>query len=150
MLMGLGKEKIRDLPKEFTGLLPDSCTKPLVFLPGTLVVQGCPYGDNPALAKELAEKSDLVEWPIILLVDNSNETASSTQNFLWTIFTRFEPAADIYAKSTSVNRFHVGLYPPIVIDCRMKPWYTDILEVDPATKDLVDNKFRRIIPAEWR
>ncbi|EKD36878.1 MAG: hypothetical protein ACD_75C01345G0005 [uncultured bacterium] len=150
MLMGLGKEKKRELPKEFSGILPDSCTRPQVFLPGTLVVQGCPYVDHPTLAKDLAERSDLVEWPIIFLVDSSAETASSTQNFLWTIFTRFEPAADIHARSTSVNRFHVGLCPPIVIDCRMKPWYTDILEVDPATKDLVDKKFTRIIPAEWR
>jgi UbiD family decarboxylase len=150
LLMGLGREKKRELPQQFTGTLPDCCTKPSVFLPGTLVLQGCSYDDHPTLAKELAEKSDLVEWPIIFLVDDSDETASSIENFLWTIFTRFEPAADICARSTSVNRFHVGLYPPIVIDCRMKPWYTDILEVDSATKDLVDKKFKRIIPAEWR
>jgi 3-polyprenyl-4-hydroxybenzoate decarboxylase len=150
LLMGLGKEKKRELPKEFIGALPNSCTRPMVFLPGTLVVQGCPYTENPSLAKELTERSDLLEWPVIFLVDYSKEAASSVQNFLWTIFTRFEPAADIYARSTSVNRFHVGLYPPVVIDCRMKPWYTDILEVDPATKALVDKKFNRIIPAEWR
>lgn len=150
LLMGLGKEKKRELPKEFNGTLPDSCTRPMIFLPGTLVVQGCPYTENPSLAKELTERSDLLEWPVIFLVDDSKEAASSVQNFLWTIFTRFEPAADIYARSTSVNRFHVGLYPPVVIDCRMKPWYTDILEVDPATKALVDKKFNRIIPAEWR
>jgi UbiD family decarboxylase len=150
LLMGLGKEKKRELPKEFIGALPNSCTRPMDFLPGTLVVQGCPYTENPSLAKELTERSDLLEWPVIFLVDDSKEAASSVQNFLWTIFTRFEPAADIYARSTSVNRVHVGLYPPVVIDCRMKPWYTDILEVDPATKALVDKKFNRIIPAEWR
>ncbi len=49
-----------------------------------------------------------------------------------------------------VNRFHVGLHPPVAIDCRMKPWYTDILEVDKATKSLVDRKFSKIIPGEWR
>ena len=150
LLMGLGKEKRRELPRQFAGILPISCTKPQVFLPGTLVVQGCPYDIDPTLAKELTESPGVVDWPIIFLVDNSFETVSSMQNFLWTIFTRFEPAADIHARSTSVTRFHVGLHPPLVIDCRMKPWYTDILEVDQKTKELVDKKFIKIIPAQWR
>jgi hypothetical protein len=150
MLMGLGKEKKRELPTEFSESLPRSCTKPSVFLPGTLVVQGCPYSENITLAKELAEHDDLHLWPVILLVDNSEEATSSMQEFLWTFFTRFEPAADIHAKSASVHRFHVGLHPPVVFDCRMKPWYTDVLEVDPATKEKVDKKFNKIVPPEWR
>jgi hypothetical protein len=32
----------------------------------------------------------------------------------------------------------------------MKPWYTDVLEVDEPTRKLVDEKFDRIIPAKWR
>lgn len=72
------------------------------------------------------------------------------QEFLWTFFTRFEPAADIYGSATSVKRFHVGLEPPVVFDCRMKPWYTEVLEVDDETKALVDEKFERIIPKQWR
>jgi hypothetical protein len=32
----------------------------------------------------------------------------------------------------------------------MKPWYTDVLEVDAATKELVDRKYSSIIPAKWR
>ena len=150
MLMGLGKEKKRDLPTEFSGTLPGSCTRPTVFLPGTLVVQGCPYNDNITLAKELSEQEDLNHWPVIILVDNCREATSSMQEFLWTFFTRFEPAADIHARSASVDRFHVGLHPPVVFDCRMKPWYTDVLEVDAATKEKVDSKFNKIIPPEWR
>jgi UbiD family decarboxylase len=150
MLMGLGKEKKRELPRTFSGTLPSGCIKPKVFLPGTLVVEGCPYSDNPNLAKQLSESIELQEWPVIMLVDNCAEATSSMQEFLWSIFTRFEPAADIHARTVSVNRFHVGLQPPITIDCRMKPWYTDVLEVDKATKELVDKKFSKIIPAEWR
>lgn len=150
LLMGLGKEKRRELPEEFNGTLPMSCTRPHVFLPGTLVIEGCSYADQPTLAKELAERADLSAWPIVFLVDDSGEAVSSTQNFLWTIFTRFEPAADIFARSTSVSRFHVGLHAPVVIDCRMKPWYTPVLEVDAATKELVDKKISKIVPAEWR
>jgi hypothetical protein len=72
------------------------------------------------------------------------------QEFLWTLFTRFEPAADIHGFATSVKRYHVGLTPPIVFDCRMKPWYTDVLEVDQPTKQVVDEKYDRIIPRKYR
>ena len=44
-------------------------------------------------------------------------------NFLWTTFTRFEPAADIHAAERRIVRNHIAYTPPIVIDARMKPWY---------------------------
>lgn len=150
MLMGLGKEKIRDLPGEFSGTLPGNCSKPVSFMPGTLVIEGCPYHEEPLLGSRLAESRELSQWPAIILVDSSEEATLSMQEFLWTFFTRFEPAADIYGSATSVKRFHVGLEPPVVFDCRMKPWYTEVLEVDDETKALVDEKFERIIPRQWR
>ena len=73
-----------------------------------------------------------------MLVDDTDAATASLQEFLWTIFTRFEPAADIHGKGQEVRRFHVGLTAPLVFDCRMKPWYTEVLEVDPATKAQVD------------
>lgn len=150
MLMGLGKEKIRDLPGEFSGTLPGNCSKPVSFMPGTLVIEGSPYSEEPSLGSRLAESRELREWPAIILVDSSEEATLSMQEFLWTFFTRFEPAADIYGSATSVKRFHVGLESPVVFDCRMKPWYTEVLEVDDETKALVDEKFERIIPKQWR
>ncbi|NOQ45279.1 MAG: UbiD family decarboxylase [Desulfobulbaceae bacterium] len=150
MMMGLGKEKRRDLPGEFSGSLPDRCTNPQVYLPGTLVVQGEAYKGNPELAMTLASWSGVGNWPVILLVDSTAEATCSLQEFLWTFFTRFEPAADIHGAESTVRRFHVGLEPPIVFDCRMKPWYTEVLEVDPATKKLVDEKINTILPARWR
>lgn len=149
MMMGLGKEKIRDLPVEFNGDLPSGCTRPNPYLPGTLVVQGERYQENKDLAKELAAYKGLDKWPVIILVDNTDEATCSLQEFLWTFFTRFEPANDIYGASTSVRRFHVGLGAPIVFDCRMKPWYTEVLEVDEPTRKLVDDKIAKIIPKKW-
>ncbi len=150
MMMGLGLEKLRELPTEFSGSLPEGCERPKVFLPGTLVVQGCPYTDNSDLGKQLAAWPGVSDWPALLLVDSTAEATVSLQEFLWTFFTRFEPAADIHGATQQVKRFHVGLTPPIIFDCRMKPWYTDVLEVDQATKQLVDGKYNSIIPAQWR
>ena len=37
------------------------------------------------------------EWPLVVLTDEPARAARSDMNFLWTTFTRFEPAADIHA-----------------------------------------------------
>lgn len=150
MMIGLGRDKLRELPGKFAGNLPDGCSKPVVFLPGTLVLQGKNYADFPDLAGELSHWPDLADWPVVLLVDSTSEATTSLQEFLWTFFTRFEPAADIHGSDQTVHRFHVGLSPPIIFDCRMKPWYTDVLEVDPKTRKLVDDKISNMIPAGWR
>ncbi len=150
MMMGLGREKKRELPGAFTGTLPPGCCKPEPYLPGTLVVQGEPYQGNEELGKELAAWQGVSNWPVILLVDSTAEATVSLQEFLWIFFTRFEPAADIHSCEERVHRFHVGLSAPIVFDCRMKPWYTDVLEVDSATRELVDSRYNNIIPARWR
>ncbi|MDT8334649.1 MAG: UbiD family decarboxylase, partial [Desulfurivibrionaceae bacterium] len=149
MLMGLGEEPRRILPQNFTGRLPPGCTNPRVYLPGTLVVQGSGYQLDPDLPKKIAAHKPLADWPVVLLVDDSRAATASLQEFLWSFFTRFEPAADIHAASTTLFRFHPGLTPPIVFDCRMKPWYPQILEVDEATRIKVDAKIGRILPARW-
>lgn len=150
MMMGLGKEKIRELPTEYSGDLPPHCRKLKAYLPGTLVIVASDYKSMPELATEIATNEALRQWPCVLLVDSLEGATCSTQEFLWTFFTRFEPAADIHGASTSVQRFHVGLTPPIVFDCRMKPWYTDILEVDDATRKLVDCRIAKILPNSLR
>lgn len=148
MMLGLG-DKIRELPREFHGSLPVECSRPKLFLPGTLVVQGPSYAESPTMAEELACCAGIQDWPVLLLVDSTAEATCSLQEFLWTFFTRFEPANDIHGRVQTVQRFHVGLQAPIVFDCRMKPWYTDVLEVDPATKELVDGKITSILPRQY-
>ncbi len=150
MMLGLGREKQRELPREFSGTLSEGISHPQVYLPGTLVVQGTDYEQSPDLAAKLAHHPGIKEWPVVLLVDSTTEATVSLQEFLWTFFTRFEPAADIHSAEQKINRFHVGLTPPIVFDCRMKPWYTEVLEVDDNTKTLVDNKIGSILPGAFR
>lgn len=150
MMLGLGQERRRQLPTEFSGSLPAQCSHPCAYLPGTLVVQGVPYDVAPNLAADLARFPGVASWPVLLLVDATAEATCSLQEFLWTFFTRFEPAADIHGREKAVRRFHVGLQPPIVFDCRMKPWYTEVLEVDAATKRLVDEKIATMLPPQYR
>ncbi|MDH3359318.1 MAG: UbiD family decarboxylase [Desulfobulbaceae bacterium] len=150
MMMGLGKEPKRVLPENFHGDLPPGVADPRVFLPGTLVVQGKSYSEDKDLPAQLAAWKGLGDWPVVLLVDDSRAATENLQEFLWSFFTRFEPAADIYSAKTGMNRFHVGLEVPIVFDCRMKPWYPHVLEVDDETRRLVDGKISKILPSRWR
>jgi UbiD family decarboxylase len=149
MLMGLGREPIRDLPETFNGSLPETLTGARVFLPGTLVVQGPAYETAPDLAEKTANWQGLGDWPVVVLVDDVKGATQNLQEFLWTLFTRFEPAADIHGAEQSVVRFHVGLRSPIVFDCRMKPWYTDVLEVDPDTRQKVDARIHELLGPEY-
>ncbi|HET97282.1 MAG TPA: UbiD family decarboxylase [Desulfurivibrio alkaliphilus] len=147
MMMGLGREAKRRLPEEFRQAPPHGCRAARAFLPGTLVLEGSSYEADRELPARLAADPALADWSVVLLVDSVAAATESLQEFIWTFFTRFEPAADIYgATSATVRRFHVGLTPPVVFDCRMKPWYPPVLEVDPATRALVDGKMAKILP----
>ena len=81
---------------------------------------------------------------IIFLVDKNSNIKQDEGKFLWTTFTRFEPANDVYAANSTLIRHHNCLTPPIVIDCRKKPWYTEELFVDPETADKVDKKWKNL------
>jgi len=140
ILLGVG-EKIRELPRDFSGDLPIGIGKVEVFSPGCLVVSGASFGREPELATRVASAPAFAGFPLIILADDAEKCCSSVSYFLWSVFTRFEPAADIYAKTAELHRFHPVLEAPIVIDARMKPNYPDELECDPETKKLVDQKW---------
>ena len=72
----------------------------------------------------------------------------SPMNFLWTTFTRFEPAADIHAAKTRVVRNHLSFTPPIVIDARMKPWFPEEVTCRPDVAETVTRRWREYFP-EW-
>lgn len=150
MMMGLGKEPKRVLPTTYTGGLPDGCRRAIAYLPGTLVLEGESFTADKELAARAADFQDFADWQVVLLVDNAAAATENLQEFLWSFFTRFEPAADIHTGKSVVRRFHVGIEPPVVFDCRMKPWYPHVLEVDDQTRRLVDSKIGDILPSQYR
>ena len=85
------------------------------------------------------------EWQLIILTDDAS-IAGSPPDFLWAVFTRFEPAADIYAARTEVRRHHLCYSGPIVIDARMKPSYPKELVCDPETARAVDTRWKEYFP----
>ncbi len=144
VLVGLG-EKIRDLPAEFRGALPARARAAAVFAPGALVVEGPAYGEDPGYAGALAADPAVAVWPLVVLADDAAATARDEASFLWRVFTRFEPAADLHARK-SIIRNHVAFSAPIVIDARVKPWMPREVEADPVTAALVDRRWREYFP----
>jgi hypothetical protein len=67
-------------------------------------------------------------------------------NFLWTTFTRFEPAADVHAARRTLVRNHVSLGPPILIDARLKDGFPRELSADEATAATVTRRWKEYFP----
>ncbi len=141
VLIGCGDEK-RRLPREFTGVPPSEVSAIKVFCGGCLVVQGPSYEAHREFGQVVAGSEAFREWSLIVLVDNADFAASSSTAFLWTAFTRFEPARDLYAASTAVHRNHLAHSPPLVIDARMKPWYPGEVLCDDDTAALVTRRWK--------
>jgi UbiD family decarboxylase len=144
VLLGLGPA-VRELSAEFRGPLPAGTGEAAVFGPGTLVVDGPSFREDPAFPERLASDPAIAAWPLVVLADDAAATAQDERSFLWRVFTRFEPAADLHGRM-SVVRNHVAFSPPVVIDARAKPWMPREVEADPATAALVDRRWRDYFP----
>ena len=142
MLVGVGAP-VRALPEKWDAgaALPDGIRSARAFCRGCLVAQGRPFADEKDQAARIARFDGFRDWPLVVLVDDAAEATSSNELFLWTTFTRMEPAADIHGREQRVARFHVGLEAPVVFDCRMKPTYPAVVEVDAGTRELVDRRW---------
>ncbi len=145
VLLGLG-EPVRELPREFAGALPPPFRRALPFCPGCLVVDGPAFASDRAAATALAKLPAVADWPLVVLVDDARQAARSSMNFLWTAFTRFEPAADLHAKDLRLVQSQPSYTPPIVLDARMKPSYPKELFCDPDTAALVSRRWNEYFP----
>jgi 3-polyprenyl-4-hydroxybenzoate decarboxylase len=146
VLLGLG-DPIRTLPAEFsTSELPVGVGEVRSFCRGCLVVGGPGYEAEPEAPSRIAAHHAFSDWPLVVLTDEPARAAASPINFLWTTFTRFEPAADIHASGVDVKRHHLSYTPPIVIDARVKPPYPDELFCDPETAGLVTRRWTEYFP----
>jgi UbiD family decarboxylase len=145
--LGLG-DPVRDLPREFRPSVPppSDVRDVRVFCGGCLVVSGPSYDGDRDAATRLAAHPAFAGWPLVILSDDAARATRSTMNFLWTTFTRFEPAADIHASATRMVRNHIAYQDPVLIDARMKPWYPKELSCRPEVAVTVSRRWREYFP----
>ncbi len=143
VVMAAAGESRRSLPTEIPGelKLPDGFTAPRVCLPGVLAIQGPTFQSHESLAAfcdHYAHDAPINEFPLIVLVDDSEFTARTLNNFLWTTFTRSNPAADIDGIGRFTEQKHWGCRGSLVIDARRKPHHAPPLIEDPEITRRVD------------
>jgi UbiD family decarboxylase len=145
--LGLG-DPVRDLPRRFAPLTPppSDVTDVRVFCAGCLVVGAAAYSNDPQAASRIAAHPAFAGWPLIVVSDEPARATRSDMNFLWTTFTRFEPAADIHSATQRVVRHHLSYEAPIVIDARLKPWYPKEVSCDPRTAATVTARWKEYFP----
>jgi 4-hydroxy-3-polyprenylbenzoate decarboxylase len=120
--------------------------RPRIVLPGVLAVEGPAYraedgGRDRSVARfcEAIRTDDpLNEFPLIVVVDDSEFVAGRLENFLWTTFTRSNPAADVYGMGAFSEEKHWGCTGALVIDARTKPHHAPPLLEDPEVTRRVD------------
>ena len=139
ILFGLGSEK-RKLPQEFTGPLPFYLSKARPFCPGCLIIQGPDWEDLQEPTTILASTA-LANWPLLVLVDDIKKPPETQEEFLFQVFTRFEPAQDIYSKTKTIVRNQLSMTFPILIDARTKPTFPEIVAPDPEIQKQVQEKW---------
>ncbi len=144
--LGLG-DPVRDLPRQFQGAVPAGVTDVRLFSGGCLVVGGPAYDAEREAPARLAADPAFERWPLVVVSDEPARAVRSDMNFLWTTFTRFEPAADIHAATTRIVRNHIAYSGPVVIDARMKPWYPRELSCRPDIADRVSARWKEYFPS---
>jgi 3-polyprenyl-4-hydroxybenzoate decarboxylase len=144
--LGLG-DPVRELPRQFTASPPRGVTDVRVFCPGCLIVGGASRAVDPEAPARLAGDVAFLDWPLVVLTEEPARAAASSMNFLWTTFTRFEPAADIHAAERRIVRNHIAHSAPIVIDARLKPGFPKELSCDEETARTVTRRWKEYFPS---
>jgi UbiD family decarboxylase len=146
VLMGLGRP-IRELPRTFQASeLPQGVTDVRVFCGGCLIVGGPSSMEEPQAAARIVRHPAFAAWPLLVLTDEPLRASRSSMNFLWTTFTRFEPAADIHSAHSEVGRHRVACRPPILIDARLKPGFPKELSCTPEIAERVSRRWKEYFP----
>lgn len=148
VIAAAGPER-RELPTEIPGdlQLPTGFSNPRLALPGVLVVEGPEHHAGRGQPDPVVEafcaafdpQQSINRFPLIVVVDDSSWVTRQLNNFLWTTFTRSDPAVDSYGIGARTRGKHWGCGGSLVIDARRKGHHAPALEDDPAVEKRVDS-----------
>ena len=123
--------------------LPTGFDAPRVCLPGILAIKSPPFlspqnQDALCFCDAFKSSDSINQFPMVLLVDDSDFTSANQGNFLWTVFTKTNPAKDIHGISAVINEKHWGCRGSMVVDARSKPHHAPALIENPEVERAVD------------
>ncbi len=144
VVMAAVGEPIRELPTELPSdlRLPTQFSAPRIVQPGVLAVQAPETTAGDDLLRQFCaaiEPGEAInQFPLLILVDDSQFVAETLNNFLWVVFTRSNPAVDIDGVGAFTEQKHWGCRGSLVIDSRIKPHHAPPLIEDPQITAKVD------------
>ena len=132
--------------KELNGFI-NGC----VAMPGVIALQGNKFIDYNSAKKEMDELEEqlmpdvslLNNIAMIIICDDSNFVSENLRNYIWTTYTRCNPANDIYGVGSFIDNKHWGCRGPLIIDARIKPHHAPPVEKDPETEKRIDKLFEK-------
>ncbi|RNA69909.1 UbiD family decarboxylase [Alteribacter keqinensis] len=145
IMTGLG-EAVRELARTYEGGSIPGAKDVTPYCGGCLVISGPSFEEDPEFGDALVKHAgtQLKDWQLVFLVDDTRITESQ-QAMLWTTFTRFDPAYDLYA-DRDIVRNNIRYKGPVIIDARMKPFYPDEVETREDIDQLVTDRWKEYFP----
>ncbi len=161
LVVACGRKPIRQLATSIDSSisLPHGWGDPRLVFPGVLAVNAEPHSSavsTEALRKQCdnvssgvqansgeASNGSVKQFPLIVVTDDSKFASQTLENFLWTTFTRSNPAADVYGFGAQTVDKHFGCSGSLVIDARSKPHHAPALIEDTETTRKVDARATR-------
>ncbi len=142
LLIAAAGKPIRALTDHLPSGIESIC-RAKVVCPGVLAVEQEAFKTYEDAKKAIddflqAHGERLSTFPLVVWVDDADFIAADFDNFLWAVFTRSDPAHDIYGLNESMVTKHWGCEVPMLIDARLKPHMPDVLEYDSSTVDQVE------------
>lgn len=153
-------EKRRELAHEVRYLppLPGGFGQARVVMPGILAITAPPHTERPGngcfngrlqqdenmelLAQTLGQWPQREQFPLVIAVDDADFCAATLSNFLWTVFTRADPARDSYGFNAYVMAKHWVCESPLILDARLKYFQAPPLKDDPGAASRVEELAR--------
>ncbi|MFN7844801.1 MAG: UbiD family decarboxylase [Pirellula sp.] len=138
-------EKRRDLASE----IPSSFKSANIIknmklaMRGVVVMETSESSDVTSIARSLTQSigsdhSEAMNVPLVVLVDDADFSSRNINNFLWTTFTRSNPASDIDGVNSFTDHKHWGCHGPLIIDARIKKHHAPPLIEDPVVTAKID------------
>ena len=129
--------------------LPDIFTDVKMVMPGVLAVKAPKYTFSQdteiqiALLNENLKARDLSSLPLMILCDDAEFTAATSNNFVWVTFTRSNPSHDIYGINSFIEHKHWGCHGPLIIDARIKPHHAPPLIMDAKVEENISKLWQK-------
>ncbi len=136
MFVTVSGPAIRELETELRSSIP--AQNPRMALPGVLCVEEIRWHD-------VSPDDFPAGFPLLVLVDDAPEASSDLRHFLWTTFTKSDPATDVHGVGEFVDNKHWGCTGPLVIDARRKAHHAPELVEPPEIAERADRIVERIL-----